>query len=642
MRITDLLRAEGIQLRAAPSDREQAIDLLVALQDKAGNLTDPEQYKRDILAREEQGSTAIGNGIAVPHAKSGAVRRPGLAAMTVPAGVDYNAPDAQPSTLFFMIAAPKDGGDTHLEILSRMMVMLMDEEFCRALMEAGTAEEFLTCIDRQEREKYPEEDGEILPPTQEERKPQGYRIVAVTACPTGIAHTYMAAEALEKKGQEIGIPVKAETQGSGGAKNVLTRAEIKAADAVIIAADKDVDLARFDGKHVLRVPVSDGIHRPEELIRTAPDAPVYRHTGAVDEAPEGESFSRRLYKQLMNGVSHMLPFVIGGGILIALAFLLDDASIYYANFGTNTPVAAWFRNIGNAAFNVMLPILAAYIASAIADRPGLMVGFVGGALAVSGATFASPAGDSGSVSGFLGALIAGFVAGYLMLALRALCDKLPRTLEGIKPVLIYPVVGLLLIGLFMCVINPFVGMLNSALYSGLSAMGSGSKVLLGFVVAAMMAIDMGGPFNKAAYLFGTSTLATADIAAGGSDVMAAVMIGGMVPPIAIALATTFFKNRFTQEERKSGPVNYVMGLCFITEGAIPFAAADPWRVILSCALGSGVAGALSMLFGCASPAPHGGLFVFPVMHNILGYVAALAVGSLVGMILLAVLKKKKS
>ena len=642
MRITDLLRAEGIQLRAAPSDREQAIDLLVALQDKAGNLTDPEQYKRDILAREEQGSTAIGNGIAVPHAKSGAVRRPGLAAMTVPAGVDYSAPDAQPSTLFFMIAAPKDGGDTHLEILSRMMVMLMDEEFCRALMEAGTAEEFLTCIDRQEREKYPEEDGEILPPTQEERKPQGYRIVAVTACPTGIAHTYMAAEALEKKGQEIGIPVKAETQGSGGAKNVLTRAEIKAADAVIIAADKDVDLARFDGKHVLRVPVSDGIHRPEELIRTAPDAPVYRHTGAVEEAPEGESVSRRLYKQLMNGVSHMLPFVIGGGILIALAFLLDDASIDYANFGTNTPVAAWFRNIGNAAFNVMLPILAAYIASAIADRPGLMVGFVGGALAVSGATFAYPAGDSVSVSGFLGALIAGFVAGYLMLALRALCDKLPRALEGIKPVLIYPVVGLLLIGLFMCVINPFVGMLNSALYSGLSAMGSGSKILLGFVVAAMMAIDMGGPFNKAAYLFGTSTLATADIAAGGSDVMAAVMIGGMVPPIAIALATTFFKNRFTQEERKSGPVNYVMGLCFITEGAIPFAAADPWRVILSCALGSGVAGALSMLFGCASPAPHGGLFVFPVMHNILGYVAALAVGSLVGMILLAVLKKKKS
>lgn len=641
MRITDLLRAESIRLHAAPIDREQAIDLLVRLQNEGGNLTDPEQYKRDILAREEQGSTAIGNGIAVPHAKSSAVRRPGLAAITVPDGVDYNAPDGQPSTLFFMIAAPQDGGDTHLEILSRMMVMLMEEEFCKALMDAGSPEEFLACIDRQEREKYPE-DCQDIQPAQEQPQPQGYRILAVTACPTGIAHTYMAAEALEKKGRELGIPVKAETQGSGGAKNVLTKAEIKAADAIIVAADKDVDLARFHGKHVLRVPVSDGIHRPEELIRTAADAPIYHHTGETPREERGESFGRRVYKQLMNGVSHMLPFVIGGGILTALAFLLDDPSIDYANFGANTPVAAWFKNIGNAAFGVMLPILAAYIASAIADRPGLMVGFAGGALAVSGATFAAPAGDSGSVSGFLGALIAGFVAGYLMLALRTVCDKLPRALEGIKPVLIYPVVGLLLIGLFMCLINPFVGILNHALYSGLSAMGSGSKILLGFVVAAMMAIDMGGPFNKAAYLFGTSTLATADIAAGGSDVMAAVMIGGMVPPIAIALATTFFNNRFTQEERKSGPVNYVMGLCFITEGAIPFAAADPWRVILSCAVGSGVAGALSMLFGCASPAPHGGLFVFPVMHNVLGYVAALVIGSLVGMILLAALKRKKS
>lgn len=642
MRITDLLRRESIQLNAAPGDREQTIDLLVSLQDRGGNLTDPEQYKRDILAREEQSSTAIGNGIAVPHAKSRAVKRPGLAAITAPAGVDYNAPDGQPSNLFFMIAAPQDGGDTHLEILSRMMVMLMDEEFCKALLEARDVEEFLTCIDRQEREKYPEDSQGILPEEGRGSRSQGYRILAVTACPTGIAHTYMAAEALEKKGQELGIPIKAETQGSGGAKNVLTRAEIKAAEAIIIAADKEVDLARFDGKHVLRVPVSDGIHRPEELIRTAVDAPVYHHTGQRPPEEEGESFGRQLYKQLMNGVSHMLPFVIGGGILIALAFLLDDASIDYANFGTNTPLAAWFKNIGNAAFNVMLPILAGYIAMAIADRPGLMVGFVGGALAVSGATFAAPAGDAGAVSGFLGALIAGFVAGYLMLALRALCDKLPRALEGIKPVLIYPVVGLLLIGVFMCVINPFVGMLNSALYTGLSAMGGGSKVLLGFVVAAMMAIDMGGPFNKAAYLFGTSTLATADIAAGGSDVMAAVMIGGMVPPIAIALATTFFKNRFAPEERKSGPVNYVMGLCFITEGAIPFAAADPWRVILSCAVGSGVAGALSMLFGCASPAPHGGLFVFPVMHNILGYVVALVAGAVVGMLLLAALKKKKS
>ena len=641
MRITDLLRAEAIQLRSAAADQEQAIDLLVGLQEQAGNLTDRAGYKKDILAREAQGSTAIGNGIAVPHAKSGAVRRPGLAAITVPGGVDYNAPDGQPAKLLFMIAAPKDGGDAHLEILSRMMVMLMDEGFCKSLLEAQNAQDFLACIDRQEREKYPEE-GQPAAPEPQRTQANGYRILAVTACPTGIAHTYMAAEALEQKGRELGIPVKAETQGSGGAKNVLTRSEIAGAQAIIIAADKEVDLARFDGKPVLRVPVSDGIHRPEELIRSAPAAPVYHHTGQAPEREEGESIGRRIYKQLMNGVSHMLPFVIGGGILIALAFLLDDASIDYANFGTNTPVAAWFRNIGNAAFNVMLPILAGYIAMAIADRPGLMVGFVGGALAVSGATFAAPAGDSGSVSGFLGALIAGFVAGYLMLGLRALCDKLPRALEGIKPVLIYPVVGLLLIGVFMCVINPFVGLLNSALYSGLSAMGSGSKVLLGFVVAAMMAIYMGRPFHRAAYLLGTSTLATADIAAGGSDVMAAVMIGGMVPPIAIALATTFFRNRFTQEERKSGPVNYVMGLCFITEGAIPFAAADPWRVILSCALGSGVAGALSMLFGCASPAPHGGLFVFPVMHNVLGYLAALVIGSAVGMALLAALKKRKS
>ena len=644
MRITDLLRPESIQLRAAPASKEEAIELLVDLQERGGNLTDRAQYKQDILAREAEGTTAIGSGIAVPHAKSAAVRRPGLAAATVPGGVDYDAPDGLPANLLFMIAAPKDGGDTHLEILSRMMVMLMDEDFCKRLLAAKDVAEFLSCIDAQEAAKYPDEAGEQSAVPAAEEKPQGYRVLAITACPTGIAHTYMAAEALEKKGQELGIPVKVETQGSGGAKNILTRAEIEAADGIVIAADKDVDLARFDGKHVLRVPVSEGIRDPEGLIRRAPEAPVYHHAGgaaAADDGP-GESVGRRLYKQLMNGVSHMLPFVIGGGILIALAFLLDDASIDYANFGTNTPLAAWFRNIGNAAFNVMLPILAAYIASAIADRPGLMVGFVGGSLAVSGATFAAPAGNSSSVSGFLGALIAGFVAGYLMLGLRRLCDKLPRSLEGIKPVLIYPVAGLLLIGLFMCLINPFVGLLNNALYSGLAAMSEGSKLLLGFVVAGMMAIDMGGPFNKAAYLFGTSTLATADIAAGGSDVMAAVMVGGMVPPIAIALATTFFKNRFTDQERKSGPVNYIMGLCFITEGAIPFAASDPLRVIPACVVGSGVAGMLSMLFGCASPAPHGGLFVFPVMHNILGYVAALAVGSLVGMLLLALLKKKRA
>ena len=640
MRITDLLKAEGVALGAAPADQNAAIDLLVSLQDRAGNLTDREAYKADILAREAQGTTAIGSGIAVPHAKSAAVRRPGLAAITVPAGVDYNAPDGLPSRLFFMIAAPKAGADTHLEILSRLMVMLMDEAFCQKLLAVRDVKEFLACIDRQEREKYPDEVSAAEIPAEESGK-EGFRILAVTACPTGIAHTYMAAEALEKKGRELGIPVKAETQGSGGAKNVLTREEIRKADAIIIAADKKVDLARFDGKHVLRVPVADGIHGPEELIRKAAQAPVYHHVGETAGEEVSESLGRKLYKQLMNGVSHMLPFVIGGGILIALAFLLDDPSIDYANFGTNTPVAAWFKNIGGAAFNFMLPILAGYIAMAIADRPGLMVGFVGGALAVSGATFAAPGGGSTS-AGFLGALIAGFAAGYLMLGMRRLCDKLPRALEGIKPVLIYPVAGLVLIGVFMCVVNPFVGMLNNALYSGLAAMNEGSRVALGFVVAAMMAIDMGGPFNKAAYLFGTSTLAAADIAAGGSGVMAAVMIGGMVPPIAIALATTFFKDRFTEEERKSGPVNYIMGLCFITEGAIPFAASDPLHVLPACIAGSGVAGALSMLFGCASPAPHGGLFVFPVMHNALMYIAALAIGSAVGMVLLALLKKKRN
>ena len=645
MRITDLLRREGILLNQAPADKAAAIDLLAALQNKVGNLSDEAAYKADILAREAQGSTAIGNGIAVPHAKSAAVVRAGLAAITAPGGVDYGAPDGQPSRLFFMIAAPKEGSDVHLEILSRLMVMLMDEDFCQKLLSAADPDAFLALIDAQERAKYPDEaPAETQPAAAPEAAP-ALRVLAVTACPTGIAHTYMAAEALEKKGRELGVGVKAETQGSGGAKNILTREEIAACDGIIIAADKNVDLARFDGKPVLRVPVSDGINKPEELIRRILDgsAPVYHHEGgAVQAEDSSESFGRRLYKQLMNGVSHMLPFVIGGGILIALAFLLDDASIDYANFGTNTPIAAWFKNIGNAAFSVMLPIFAAYIASAIADRPGLMAGFVGGALAVSGATFAAPAGDASAVSGFLGALIAGFVAGYLMLGLRKLCDKLPRALEGIKPVLIYPVIGLLLIGLFMCIINPFVGMLNNALYSGLAAMSEGSKVLLGFVVAGMMAIDMGGPFNKAAYLFGTSTLAAADIAAGGSDVMAAVMIGGMVPPIAIALATTFFKNRFTSEERKSGPVNYVMGLCFITEGAIPFAASDPLRVIPACVVGSGVAGALSMLFGCASPAPHGGLFVFPVMTNALMYAVALAAGAVVGMLLLALLKKKRS
>ena len=638
MRIIDLLSPEKIALGASAADKEGAIDLLVDLQSKSGCLTDRETYKQAILARESQTSTAIEMGIAVPHAKSACVKSPSLAACILKEGVDYGAMDGQPSDLFFMIAAPMDG-DLHLEILSHLMVLLMDFNFVSELRAASDPKTFMEVIDKYEAAKFPEEVPAEAPASVVETPAAGPRILAVTACPTGIAHTYMAAEALEKKGKEIGISVKVETQGSGGAKNILTQAEIDTCDGIIIAADKEVDLARFNGKPVLRVPVSDGIHKPEELIRQAPNAPIYHHAGQVVQEASNESLGRKLYKQLMNGVSHMLPFVIGGGILIALAFLLDDASIDYANFGTNTPIAAWFKNIGGAAFNFMLPILAGYIAMSIADRPGLMVGFVGGALAVSGATFASPSGTSVS-AGFLGALIAGFAGGYLMLGMRKVCDKLPRALEGLKPILIYPVVGLLIIGLFMCLINPIVGAINTALYSGLEAMGEGSKIVLGIVLAGMMAVDMGGPFNKAAYVFGTSTLAT--MAAGqGSDIMAAVMIGGMVPPIAIALATTFFKNRFTADERKSGVVNYIMGLCFITEGAIPFAAGDPLHVLPSCIVGSGVAGALSMAFGCALPAPHGGIFVFPVMTNVGGYLVALVVGSLVGMVLLGILKKKK-
>ena len=606
MRIVDLLSQDKIALGAVAADKEAAIDLLVGLQDKSGCLTNKETYKQAILAREAQGSTAIEAGIAVPHAKSDCVRTPSLAACTLKEGVDYGAMDGQPSDLFFMIAAPMDG-DLHLEILSHLMVLLMDPEFLDALRAAPDAKTFLEIIDRYETAKYgAPQSEEHAAPAVETPAQTDPRILAITACPTGIAHTYMAAEALEKKGNELGIPVKVETQGSGGAKNILTQAEIAACDGIIIAADKEVDLARFDGKHVLRVPVSDGIHKPEELIREAPNAPVYHHTGEIVREASNESFGRKLYKQLMNGVSHMLPFV---------------------------------KNIGNVAFKFMLPILAGYIAMAIADRPGLMVGFVGGALAVSGATFTSPAGGAVS-AGFLGALIAGFAAGYLMLGMRKVCDKLPRSLEGLKPILIYPVVGLLIIGLFMCLINPIVGAINTALYSGLEAMGEGSKIILGIVLAGMMAVDMGGPFNKAAYVFGTSTLAA--ISNGqGSDVMAAVMVGGMVPPIAIALATTFFKDRFTADERKSGVVNYIMGLCFITEGAIPFAASDPLRVLPACIVGSGVAGALSMAFGCALPAPHGGIFVFPVMTNVVGYLVALVVGSLVGMLLLGLLKKKK-
>jgi len=643
MRITDLLRPESVELHTSAANKEAAIDKLIGLHVAGDNLADVEAYKQAILAREAQSSTAIEAGIAVPHAKSEAVKRPGLAAMTLDTGVDYGAMDNKPSDLFFMIAAPMDG-NLHLEILSRLMVLLMDGDFTAKLRAATTVEEFMKAIDEAEGAKYGE-------PAAEE-KAAGYRVLAVTACPTGIAHTYMAAEALEKAGKAMDIPLKAETNGSGGAKNVLTAEEIAAADGIIVAADKNVETARFDGKRVLFVPVSEGIHHPEELIGKIVEkqVPIYHYSGAVEttDTAKNESIGRQLYKHLMNGVSHMLPFVIGGGILIALAFLLDDYSINTANFGMNTPVAAFFKTVGDVAFNFMLPILAGYIAMSIADRPGLAVGFVGGSLAAAGTSFATILDPNTAAipAGFLGALLAGFVGGYFMLGLRKVCDKLPDSLEGIKPILLYPVIGVLFMGLFMCLVNPIMGAINNGLIAFLNSLGGTSKILLGAVLAGMMSIDMGGPFNKAAYVTGTGAIATA-AAAGAAQgaieyqMMAAVMVGGMVPPLAIALCTTFFKKKFTQDERKSGVVNYIMGLCFITEGAIPFAASDPLRVIPSCVVGSAVAGALSMFFGCSLMAPHGGIFVFPVVTNVLGYVISLVVGSLVGMLLLGVLKKNK-
>lgn len=640
MRIVDLLGKDSITLNAAPKSKSEAIDMLVDLQVKGGKIADRAEYKAGILAREEQGSTAVGEGIAIPHAKNKGVKAPSLAAMTVPDGVDYEALDDEPSNLLFMIAAPVDGGDVHLEVLSRLMTILMDEDFRERLLAAADKDDFLNIIDDMETEKYPGEAGEKAA----DDSGVIMRVLAVTACPTGIAHTYMAAEALEKKGRELGIGVKAETQGSGGAKNILTKEEIAACDGIIIAADKNVDLARFDGRPVLRVPVSDGISKPEELIQKIiqGQVSVYHHEGgAAQENTDSERFGRRLYKHLMNGVSHMLPFVIGGGIIMALSFLLDGGAAGTSAFGSSWILPAFFNKVGNLAFSFMVPILAAFIAQSIADRPGLMVGFVGGSLAASGATFAYFADPTVPIvsAGFLGGLLAGFVGGWFMKALRKICDKMPQSLEGLKPILIYPVVGLLFIGAFMCLVNPFVGMLNNALTNVLNSMGGSSAIVLGVLVAGMQAIDMGGPINKAAYVFGTASIAMA--AGGFSPVMAAVMAGGMVPPLAIALATIFFKNRFTAEERKSGPVNFIMGLSFITEGAIPYAASDPLHVIPSCVVGSAVAGGLSMAFGCASPAPHGGIFVFPVMQNPVGYAAAIAVGAVAGMFMLGLLKKKK-
>ena len=638
MRIIDLLSTDRIALGAQVSDKEQAIDKLVELQMAGGCIDDREAYRKAILAREEMSSTAIEQGIAVPHAKSDAVSAPSLAAMTLTQGVDYGAMDGQPSDLFFMIAAPLNG-DLHLEILSRLMVLLMDGEFVKALRSAADAQQFMAVIDRFEKEKYPQEVGGTEQKPVEEKA--GYRVLAVTACPTGIAHTYMAAEALEKAAAQMNLSIKVETNGSGGVKNRLTAQEIEQADGIIVAADKNVETARFAGKKVLFVPVSEGIHKPQQLLEQIESGTVAVYEkekkAAVQQQEQGkESFGRQLYKHLMNGVSHMLPFVIGGGILIAIAFLLDDYSINPANFGMNTPLAAFFKTVGGVAFDFMLPILAGYIAYSIADRPGLAVGIVGGYIAKVGNSFANISGENAVSGGFLAALLAGFVAGYLVLGIKKLADKLPESMEGIKPVLIYPLFGVLLIGVFMFAVNPTMAAINTGITSFLNSMGGSSKILLGCIVAGMMSIDMGGPFNKAAYVFGT-----ASIASGNYDVMAAVMIGGMIPPLAVALATTFFKKKFTSEERKSGVVNYIMGLCFITEGVIPFAAADPLRVIPSCVAGSAVAGGLSMLFGCTLRAPHGGIFVFPVVGNVVGYLIALAAGSLVGMLLLGVLKKDK-
>ncbi|ACV22352.1 EIIABC-Fru [Slackia heliotrinireducens] len=644
MRIVDLLKEGSIKIGATAADKPDAIEQLIALHEKAGNLNDVEEYRKAILAREAGGTTAIGEGMAIPHAKTDAVAQPALAAMTVPDGVDYEAPDGKPSNLLFMIAAPSDG-DVHLEVLSRLMTMLMDMDFRSKLLGASTPAEFLQIIDAKEIEKFgePEPAAEATAPAAAAvatAEPEGYRVLAVTACPTGIAHTYMAAEALAQEAEKMGVPIKVETNGSGGAKNILTADEIAAAEGIIVAADKNVEMARFDGKPVVITKVADGINKPKELINRALDgsAPLYHHTGAVDSAAdsaEGESIGRQIYKHLMEGVSHMLPFVVAGGIFIALAFLIDTllGAPQDGNFGSNTPVAAWFKGIGGVSFGFMLPILAGYIGRSIADRPGLLVGFVGGSMAAAGCTFADPAGQAVS-AGFLGALLAGFAGGYFMLWFEKVCENIPQALDGMKPMLIYPLVGLAFIGIFMCAVNPIMIAINAGISSFLTSLGS-AKILLGILLGGMMAIDMGGPINKAAYLFGLAA-----IESGNYDMMAAVMIGGMVPPLAIALACTFFKDRWTETELKSAPVNYIMGLSFITEGAIPYAAADPLRVIPACVVGSAVAGAISMAFGCTLMAPHGGIFVFAVVGNWPMYLVALAIGAVVGALMLRVLKKK--
>jgi len=651
MRITDLLKKQSIALSVSVKDKSEAIDTLVDLHTRSGNLNDAAVYKEGILAREQMGTTAIGMEVAIPHAKSEAVKAPALSAITVPNGVDYGAPDGQPCKLIFMIAATLDG-DVHLEVLARLMQMLMHEDFTAKLKAAKTADEFMKIIDEQETAQFPEEAAAPAAP-----KKEGYRVLAVTACPTGIAHTYMAAESLAKAGEKMGITIKVETNGSGGAKNVLTAEEIANCDGIIIAADKSVDTARFNGKPVYSTKVADGIHKPEELINKIVngEAPIFhsdRAAAASSGTSDNESFGRKLYKHLMNGVSHMLPFVVAGGIFIAVAFLIDSfAGVPQdGNFGTGTPVSAFLKNIGGIAFNFMLPILAGFIARSIADRPGFLVGFVGGALAASGATLANPAALTGEAaaeagvaaaipSGFLGALLAGFIGGWLLKLFEKLCDHLPQALEGIKPILLYPLVGLGIVGVMMCAINPVMGVVNQGMTDFVNMMKeSGLIIPVCALLAGMMAIDMGGPFNKAAYVIATGLLVN-DPSETSYMIMASVMIGGMVPPIAIALSTTFFKKRWTLEERKSGPVNFIMGLSFITEGAIPYAAGHPLQVIPSCVVGSAAAGALSALWGCTLRAPHGGIFVLPTIGNPAMYFVALLIGSLAGMIMLLILKR---
>ncbi|MDB8710313.1 PTS fructose transporter subunit IIABC [Mediterraneibacter gnavus] len=637
MKITDLLKRESVELSGTPESKGQAIDQMVELMAKGGNISDLQRYKEGVLKREEEGTTGIGEGIAIPHAKTDAVSAPGLAAMLVPQGVDYDALDGQPVHMIFLIAAPNTEDNVHLEVLSRLSMLLMDDEFRTNLLDAADVTEFLAYIDEAERKKFPEEYGEEK---QEQNQPEeGYRVLAVTACPTGIAHTYMAAESLENKAKEMGISIKVETNGSGGAKNVLTPEEIEQCECIIIAADKEVDMPRFDGKPVITTKVANGIHKAEELLTEATSGKVAVYHNASKESGSGfggeeESLGRKIYKALMNGVSHMLPFVIGGGILIAMAFLFDGAHAGTAEFGMGNPFSGFLKQVGDISFGMMFPILAGYIAMAIADRPALMPGIVGGLLAKSGMTMAAE--EAGWVSsGFFGALIAGFAAGLIMLGLKKILEKLPKALEGTKPMLLYPFLGIAAMGALMVfVVNPPVGAFNEWLNQMLASMGESSRVLLGAVLGGMMAIDFGGPFNKAAYVFGT-----ASIASGQFGIMAAVMAGGMVPPIGIALATLLFKNRFTKSEQQTVATNFIMGLSFITEGAIPFAASDPLRIIPPCIVGSAVAGALSMLFGCGSRAPHGGIFVIGIIDNPLLFLAAVAAGSVVAMLGIVLLKK---